>query len=245
MKLSFIPDLKMRYQGPELMDDSKTDYESLFKTLSDLSIINRLISRSFELLRTIIFEDIRRRNLCEVNLMDVGCGGGDIDIWAAKHARKAGIRLNIIGIDHDQKCIDYAMHQCSGYPEIFFIKTSAFRIDKLPFKPDYIFANHFLHHLEDFQIPKILKLFCSKAEIGFLINDLQRSPISYFLFFLLRCLFSGREMTWHDGLLSIRKGFSRQDISSYLHIAQLSTPVHTRTIPPGRIVISNIRFQQT
>lgn len=236
----FFPKLKDRYNGPELMDNLGADSENLHKTLDDFQIINKLFSRSQFVLSKYIFKDILRENRDKITLLDIGSGGGDIDRWFVKRARSKEISATVLGIDHDQRSIDYAVKRCSTFPEISFIKMDAFDLEKNVIKHDYIIANHFLHHLDNGKIPQFIYNVNNMAKRGFLINDLLRSKMSYILFYLLFPFFSRSSFTWKDGLMSILKGFTCEEMNGLVRGAGLTADVKVFTLIPGRIIVTNL-----
>lgn len=240
-KMSFLPDLSNRYTGPELMDDLKQDCTLLYKTLDDFYSINKYLSKSSEILKKYVFKDLIDRRCKEVTLLDIGSGGGDIALWFAKYAKKLGIKATVFCLDYDQRCIDYSQKKCEQFPDVHFLKMSVDDLESIVFSPDYIFANHLFHHLEDHKIPEILKQIETIAHRGFLVNDLRRSSLSYLGFSLLKPLFGDKSYTWRDGLLSIRKGFTKQEAERLVQKAELSETVRCWAMPPGRIVITNLK----
>jgi 2-polyprenyl-3-methyl-5-hydroxy-6-metoxy-1,4-benzoquinol methylase len=236
----FFPKLNDRYNGPELMDNSETDSKKLDKTLDEFHIVNKLLSKSRYVLLKYIFEDVIRKNSNQITLLDIGSGGGDIDRWFVEHARSVGVTATVVGIDHDQRCIDYASKKSASFHEISFLKMDVSDLEKIDNKYDYIFANHFLHHLDSSKIPQLLYNVKNTAQRGFLINDLLRSKISYLFFYLLFPLFSHRSFTWRDGLMSIRKGFTCKEMADFARIAAVYEYVKIFTLVPGRIIVTNL-----
>jgi hypothetical protein len=57
----------------------------------------------------------------------------------------------------------------------------------------------------------LIKGILEKASIGIVVNDLHRHAMAYFLFRLL-CLFTTNNMVREDGLISILKGFKRDEL---------------------------------
>lgn len=235
-----FPSFTDRYSGPELMDDLQANSETLHRTLDDFRIINKLFSRSQSGLFKYIFKDISRESCDSITLLDIGAGGGDIDRWFIQRARSEGISATVLGIDHDQRCIDYAVKKCACFHEISFIKMDVFDLEKIDMEPDYVIANHFLHHLDNSKIPQLLYKVKKKAKRGFVINDLLRSKISYILFYLLFPFFGNRSFIWKDGLMSIRKGFTCNELHGLIKIAGFTTEVKVFTLIPGRIVMTNL-----
>jgi 2-polyprenyl-3-methyl-5-hydroxy-6-metoxy-1,4-benzoquinol methylase len=222
------------------MYDTESNTAFLFETLHDFYFINLFLSRSRGLLQRYVFNDILRRKCKNFTILDIGSGAGDIARWFVRYARKKQLKVTVICIDNDSRCIDFAKHHSINYPEIIFKKMSALDLDTLPEEPDYIFANHFLHHIDSHLIPDLIRQINQKAKIGFLINDLLRSNVTYALFFLLYPLLGCRAFTWSDGLLSIRKGFTLNEINSIVKNSGLFSTVLTHKMIPGRIVVTNL-----
>ena len=79
-------------------------------------------------------------------LLDVGAGGCDIAIRAVREARQRGLQLNITALDNDTRILPIARQATRDYPEIRIVEGNALELCRLgPF--DFVFSNHFLHHL--------------------------------------------------------------------------------------------------
>lgn len=240
-KLPFFPDLNNRYSGPEAMDDFQSEQSVLNKTLSELTLINRFLSSSTHLLKKYILAYIENNECKEISFLDLGAGGGDLARWFAKEIMKIKVNARIICLDYDQRCIDFAKENNKEYKEIEYLTMSALDLYTLKFNPDFIFSSHFLHHLDSAVIPGLLRSIREKANIGFLINDLRRSYLSYSFFFLLWPFFKGKSYTWKDGLLSIRKGFTVNEMNSFITRAGLPGSARCFPFVPGRIVVTNLK----
>ncbi len=240
-RLPFFPDLNNRYSGPEAMDNFQSEQNALNKTLSDLTMINRYLSSSTHLLKKYILAYIANNECNKISFLDLGAGGGDLARWLAKEIRRLKKNARIICLDYDQRCIDYAKEKNKAYKEIEFLNMSALNLHTLKFNPDFIFSSHFLHHLEDAVIPDLLRSVKEKAKIGFLMNDLRRSYLSYSAYFLLWPIFKGNSYTWKDGLLSIRKGFTVNEMKKFITSAGLLGSTECFPFVPGRIVVTNLK----
>jgi 2-polyprenyl-3-methyl-5-hydroxy-6-metoxy-1,4-benzoquinol methylase len=237
--LKFIPDLKNRSTELEFMDNIECDKMMLFQTLSDFAFVNKWLSRSRYLINRFIINDIKEKQLSSVSIVDIGSGGGDIPLWLYNELNKNKISAQIYCLDNDERCIEYSSKKLSKYNNIKILKLSAFELDTIQFPVHYIFANHFLHHIETNQISEILCKINNKALFGFLINDLSRSYISYAAYSLLRPLFSKDSFTYEDGLLSICKGFKNKELHNLIKVTDIHNSKVFR-IMPGRCVITNL-----
>jgi hypothetical protein len=72
-----------------------------------------------------------------------------------------------------------------------------------------------LHHFKDEEIVTLMQLFYKNASIGMVINDLERSALAYRLFQALCFVFRLNEMSKKDGLISILRGFKREELEQF------------------------------
>lgn len=223
----WFPDLSKRSKLPELMDRPDSDSDKLFKTLDHFEAINILFSRTRNLLR-LILKDCIDNHLTSITILDIGSGGGDNALWLAKQCRKLQIKPTIICLDHDPRVVRYAQRKCRNEPSIHIREGSAFDIGRLPESIDYIFANHFLHHLESEYIPSILHLIASQASRGFVIGDLIRSNFWFLAYTIAGVLAWRNAFTFYDGRLSICKGFTRRDLENYLRESRIAARLTIR-----------------
>src|SRR5690606_32432134 len=72
-----------------------------------------------------------------------------------------------------------------------------------------------LHHFTDSEILTILEKANQQANLGIVINDLQRSAFAYRLFQMFSFFFLKSNMAKNDGLVSILRGFKRNDLKQF------------------------------
>jgi len=232
----------------ELMDFPDADETLLLATVRQFRTINRLVSRSRSLIRRFILRDAHRRGLSHITVLDVGAGGCDIGVWITGAARRYGIEAHVICLDQDPRIIAYARECTAEIPNIAVVEGSAAELDQLG-PVDYIFANHFLHHLPDEAIVELLPLLARTARYGYVLNDLRRSRMSYIGYSLLAGLFFRGSFAYYDGRLSIRRGFTKSELQHIVGAAgQGAVPrahahahahAHAQVIslPPGRLAV--------
>jgi 2-polyprenyl-3-methyl-5-hydroxy-6-metoxy-1,4-benzoquinol methylase len=236
-----IPDMSTRFFMPEIMDDINEPQEELFRTLGQFRTVNFLFSRVRVLVKRYLLPHMTLQGNREIVCADIGAGGGDFALWFTKVCRKKGIRVKMLCIDHDPRVVRYARQKCAGHDDIVIHEASAFSVDTINGPIDYIFSNHFLHHIASEKIPGLLKKFHDSARCGFLVNDLSRSRLAYIGFTLFCQVFFRSRMSCHDGRLSIRKGFLGDEMTAMVDSANLSTPVFIGTMHPGRIFLTCLK----
>jgi hypothetical protein len=69
-----------------------------------------------------------------------------------------------------------------------------------------------LHHFKDDEIIRLMTVFNANSRIGIVINDLHRSALAYRLFQGLCFVFQLNTMSREDGLVSILRGFKKEEL---------------------------------
>jgi SAM-dependent methyltransferase len=232
-----IPDMSTRLFRPELMDDTGGPEDELFRTLRQFRTVNRLFSRYRTLVKRYLVPHMKRQGNREIVVADIGAGGCDFALWFTRFCRARGIGVKVLCIDNDPRAVRFAREACRGHDNIAVNEASAFSIDTIDGPIDYIFSNHFLHHIGPGEIPGLLRTIHDRALCGFLISDLARSRAAYAGFTLFCNIFFRTRQSCHDGRLSIRKGFLKNEMADLVAASFLSAPVTIGTMHPGRIFL--------
>jgi 2-polyprenyl-3-methyl-5-hydroxy-6-metoxy-1,4-benzoquinol methylase len=235
------PDLSSRRHEAELMDDPCSDPEGLRRTLRQFPLLNHLVSRSRYLLNRYVLADIRRRGVKTVRMLDVGAGGGDIARYLVRAAKGvAGAVVHVDCCEADPRVAAYARRACVGYPTISILERSVFDLSGAPY--DYVFSNHFLHHLSDTELAEFLAVSRRLCSGTLLCNDLERSRLSYTAYRAAAPLLLRRSFAAYDGALSIRRGFLRHELEEVLrrspwggHAGHAGFPEYSGNIRVGRL----------
>lgn len=153
------------------------------------------------------------------SILDVGCGGGLFTMRLAAHYPHA----RILGIDLSQEAIDFAREHLAcaqpSLPHVQFLVPLTPHLDDLTESFDVVMATLVCHHLSDQELISFLQQACRIAKKAVIINDLHRHPLATMGFGLLTPCFFRNRLIWHDGLLSIRRSFTRRDWWTYLAAA--------------------------
>ncbi len=208
--------MKERCQKAEAMDDLQGDPQRLARTLRDFRWLNRFVTRYRWILQHFVLEELEPEPEQVPLLWDVGCGAGDIPAWLARKAAERGLPLRIVGIDLDPRAIALAQQQYGELPGLEFRCANALELIQSEPAPEYLYAQHMLHHLSDEEIPCFLNELCAQVKRRWLIHDLLRSRSSYALFTLALFWIHPRCYIWEDGRTSIRKGFRKEELLALL-----------------------------
>ncbi len=210
-----LVDLSHRSTEKEIMDDFLIEETALKTALSDISRVNTMLGGN-----TITIKGVHKlcQNLSpskEPIILDLGCGEGTMLRSIAKSFRKKGRKAKLIGIDLNEKSIAYAKKMSTSYPEITYQRVNLLEIDETKFNCDIVLCTLTLHHFSCNEIITIIKKTVKLARIGVIINDLQRSKWAYYLFLLFSLFFIKGYVAKNDGLVSIKRGFIRQELIEY------------------------------
>lgn len=222
--------LRFRSQSPELMDMSGTDENELFATLDQFRIVNRFFSGIYGVLEQFLIGYMKKHHRSEeYTILDLGAGGCDIPLWIIGRCRRMGQPVRVTGADHDQRVVSYVKRKHSGCPELSVVHATAEKaLESRVF--DFVISNHFLHHLSDSQLPGIIQKIHSRSGIGYICNDLCRSRIAMLQFSLVAPILFHNSLTLRDGLSSIRKGFTMDEIRRLLE-PLVPSPVIRKVFP--------------
>lgn len=209
-----MPDFSKRSYEPEMMDDLNMEGEELASTLRQIANVNRWLGGTALILNGIkkIIEKGKKSETLKI--ADFGCGGGEILREIAIWARKNQIKLELTGFDANAYTIAYAKAQSAAFSEIKYEQLDIFEFEAIQNQFDISLCSLFLHHFNDAQILMIIKKLYAASSKAVLINDLQRSKLAYNLFKLVTFVLSASKMVRHDGLLSIRKSFRKNELKS-------------------------------
>lgn len=140
-----------------------------------------------------------------IEILDAGCGAGDIPLALARWGRRAGFDLRVFGLDPCPECARAAARDTGA-------EVSVFRGDALrtPLRSvDYVTASLLFHHLDDERCVRALREFDAVARRGIVVNDLLRRRRAWLWAAALGALHGGLVAT--DAPLSVLRGFSKSE----------------------------------
>ena len=205
---------KYRTDESEIMDDFSLEGEELRDALDKIAKINQLLGGNkltLEGLKAILPEGSNYL----ITIVDVGCGNGDMLRTISDFGIQNGYNFKLIGIDANAFTINHAEKLSEEYQNISYLCEDIFTMDDSKMACDVVVCTLTLHHFKDEEIIQILKVFKKSAKLGIVINDLQRSAVAYRLFQLLCVIFGLNRMSREDGLVSILRGFKKEELVAF------------------------------
>jgi 2-polyprenyl-3-methyl-5-hydroxy-6-metoxy-1,4-benzoquinol methylase len=233
----FVPDIHERNTSDkEKLELADIDSNRFRRTVRQFGLINYLLSASNRLLREHFFSIMEKDPDRIYTLLDVGAGGCDIAIRVAREARQRGLKLNITALDNDKRILTIACQSIREYPEIKIIEGNALDLGRLG-TFDFVFSNHLLHHLAWDDIAILLDSIIAHTRLAFMMNDLKRSNWAYVGFTIFSWFLTPRSYHFHDGRLSIKRGFLPEELRSFLRDNFPTQAIRVIETYPARVVL--------
>ena len=219
---------------PELMD-GECSYEEFRDCLRSLEQVNRWLLGYRPTLAWL--ERLPRELPGSVKIVDVGSGGGGLLRRIAGWARKRGVAVQLTGIDLNPYAARAAAESVPKDLGIAWVIGDA--LAYRPEKPiDIVVSSLMAHHLEDDEIIALLRWMEATAQVGWFINDLERSKWSYRMFGWMAEIVGWHRFVRHDGLVSFRRAFRAEDWVRLLAAAEVPQAVVTiEHWRPGRLSV--------
>lgn len=208
-------DTKYRTNEPEIMDDFSLEGEELRDALDKIAKINQLLGGNkltLNGLKNLLSQNNKTQS---ITIVDVGCGNGDMLRKIADYGSENGYNFNLIGVDANAFTVNHAIKLSANYKNISYLCEDIFIMDFEKLNCDVFLCTLTLHHFKDNEIVQLLRTFKENSNLGMVINDLQRSATAYRLFQLLCVTFQLNSMSREDGLVSILRGFKKQELIAF------------------------------
>ncbi len=145
-----------------------------------------------------------------LRILDVGCGFGDalrrVELWA----RKRRIAVELTGIDMNADTVAIASEASPRESAIEWRAADVFTYEMV--RPAHVIVSSlFTHHLRNEEVVRFVGWMEEHAELGWFINDLARAPVPYHLFGWFAKAAGLHPFVQHDGPVSFRRSFVRED----------------------------------
>lgn len=216
---------KYRSEEEEIIDDFNMSGEEVIQTFKTIERVNTLLGGNQVLVSGV--QKLVKKLLHEgqtIHLYDLGCGSGDGLRAIARWARRKNIPMQLTGVDANAFIVDYARLQARAYPEIQFVQQDIFDTACSLEDATLVTFNLCLHHFTEEQQQFLIQKCRSSQVKAVLVNDLHRHWMAYYAFWTFSLLTRAHKIAREDGLLSIKKGFKKKELSALAESSIYQSP---------------------
>lgn len=218
----------------EKLDNLSLDGEPLHSALKSLAWINRWFGNHNAVLNPLLA--ICKKEQKTFKIIDLGCGGGDLILALAKKLQKNKISFSITGIDGNQHSLDFAQEKCRAFTEINFIQADILG-DDFKIEPcDILISSHFIYHFTNEELFRFFNKNLSQVSKAIICSELERNRFALFLFKLFGFLLPISKLAKQDGLLAIKRSFTKKEWLSIFDSLNF-TAFSLKRVPLFRILL--------
>ncbi|MDX2193378.1 MAG: methyltransferase domain-containing protein [Gemmatimonadales bacterium] len=197
--------------GEELLDDPAADPALVRQSLGHIARSNAWFGGRaavrFGLARLLAGQPRRR----PLTLLDVGSGAGDLARDAVRWGARRGLELRPLALERHPAAARLSLE--AGLPTVLGCAGA------LPVRErsvDIVVAAMLAHHLSTDAACALFQALTRVARLGVIVSDLRRSRVAAALFPVGARLLGFDAHTTHDGVTSIRRGYSAEELRGLL-----------------------------
>jgi len=209
-----------RRRGVELLDDPATPEADRLRAMADLVRSNALFGGSRATRRAL--RDVLPLGRA-LTLLDVGTGHADIPRHLRDDARRCDTTLTLIGVDLSVPLLHSARAVVDAA-----VCADAARLPLDDGSVDVVACSQLLHHFDDAGARALLSELHRVSRGWVLVSDLRRSWLAAGGFWLGATAFGFHYITRHDGVVSVMRGFTPDELRRLVLESTGSVPLVRR-----------------
>ncbi|WP_373064470.1 methyltransferase domain-containing protein [Gemmatimonas sp.] len=227
-----------RQRGTEILDDPGDNPALALRSLRDVALANRFFGGRravlAEVRRVLREQPSARVPQQPMMLLDIGTGLGDIPRAAQRMAQRmaagASRPLTTIGIELVPALARAASASCT-----YGLAADAMSLPFADGSVDIVTCSQVLHHFDGPDADRLLQECTRVASSAVIIGDLRRSWFAVAGLWAASFLLRFHPVSRHDGIVSILRGFTRDELQA---LAERATgcPVRAHRAPGFRVV---------
>lgn len=207
---------------PEIMDEPDVAAAEHVSALDGLRRINRSSHAADNVARPIIAM-ARRRNLKQLSMLDIACGGGDVPVGVVLRARRAGIEIELTLLDRSATALRYAAAKADRMGIACQCVQSDCLTQRHAMHFDVVTNSLFLHHLRGpNQVIEFLRNAKEMARRLVVINDLRRCRDGWIGAWIGSRILSRSGIVHHDAPASARAAWTVEELAEFAADAEMS-----------------------
>ena len=215
--------------GTELLDDPGADPETVRRSLANITRANRWFGGTASLGWALAQTTRGVPPGTTLTLLDLGTGAGDLPVAARRWGARRGIDIVPVGLELSPVAARLAGR--AGVPT-FVANATAPPVREAGV--DIVLVSQLAHHLNADGVVALLAAADRASRGAVIVLDLRRARLAGVAFRAGATLLGFDAVTRHDGLVSIRRGYSAAELRALARRAGVSATVVRR--PGYRLV---------
>ena len=154
-----------------------------------------------------------------LTLLDVGTGLGDIPARVRAHASRHGMTVRTVGVDASEP-LALAAH--NGH--LPMMRADALRLPVADRAFDVVLCSQVLHHFRGEEGVRLVRELDRVARRRVIVSDIRRSWLAAAGIWLVSWPLRFHPVSRHDGVVSVLRGFTSDELSAVVRAAVGVTP---------------------
>jgi SAM-dependent methyltransferase len=222
--------------GVETLDDPTCPAPLARATLRDIAVANALFGGRAAAAYGVaqLLKQVAAGS--RLTLLDVGSGSGDIARAVVRRAARHGVRVTAVALDTSRTAA--AMVRAPG---VHAVLADARALPIPDGGVDVVLASQFLHHFTRPSAITLVRAFDRIARVGVVLCEPRRTPLAAAGIWAAAHLLGFHAVTRRDGVLSVRRSFTTDELGAVLAEAGVQGTIRRR---PGFRLVSWWRNQR-
>lgn len=208
-----------RRYGHEYLDDPAVGGRVAQRSMGDVARSNALFGGAHAVLAEL--DDLLRATdgIRSLSLLDVGTGLGDIPARVRARAAERGVTISTVGLDASE-ALALAAHD-SLLP---MVRADARRLPVANAAFDVVICSQVLHHFRRDDGVALVRELDRVARRRVIVSDIRRSWLAVAGIWLASWPLRFHPVSRHDGVVSVLRGFTVDELRAFVHSAIGVTP---------------------
>lgn len=222
--------------GPEYLDLPPDAYSfaELEESLADIRAVNRWLGDRRALIKHLA---AKVGEAPRFSILDVATGSADLPVEIVRWGRKKGKEVMVTAIDINEGTVEIARKVAAQYAEITVEVADGLNLPYPDRSFDVVLCCKSCHHLSEADNVRLIREMLRVSRRGFLVLDLRRSWVAWFLITALTQMLTRNRLTRHDGPLSVLRSFTDPELRRLAEEAG-ATKIGVRREPFWLLVLS-------
>lgn len=213
-----------RRRGIEILDDPDVDDRLRSRSLADVALSNAIFGGA-RAVQAELEGALAATSARSFSLLDVGTGIGDIPARVRESWRSRGLAITSFGLDISPSLLGDA--RARG---LIPVCADALALPIASKSVDIVICSQMLHHFEAADAIAVLRELDRVARARVIVSDIRRSWLAAAGIWLASYPLGFHPVSRHDGVVSVMRGFTPDELSQLVQRATRQTPTARRRI---------------